>query len=580
MNANFSTSTRIFLPLILFLLIFSSTFAVASTFTSKAPLLVNEWSASTSWDKSNITPGTTNLVPTVGDDVIILDGHIIRADMTISIANLQIQGTLRFKQPNQITVAGDVVLSGRLAANNLILQPTSTFTFKDGGVMPVLAYGNVIVEIPSNSTLITDNINATSSSAFPGIRGSLKVKSGNLLINSIFDLTGLPVSIEGSAASITFGGENEIVRVNEFITLTHGGKLIIENIGKGVSPKRQGNITFPVGTPDNSIPAITTFTPVIINNKDSNTATFKGNFAVTVNHGIFKEGTEGTPLTTNAINKTWQVSLLSGESNATIRFGWNAGDELPGFNINNSTVAQFVNNRWDLLPVEILNTTNRRIGIAEVTGAVSANPPAGVDPTVYFPRYSILDGPLTTLPVELLSFKAVKKNAEVALTWETASEKNNTGFEVQSSTDGKNYERIGFVASANGTSSSLQRYAYTDKISNKEGLVYYRLKQIDLDGTFEFFTAKVVDLGRLGTAITAYPNPFRNQFELLLETASTEPAQISVTDITGKTVYAATLPVQRGANKLKVALDNQPAGLYMLKASTGNQTFTSKLLKH
>ena len=186
---------------------------------------------------------------------------------------------------------------------------------------------------------------------------------------------------------------------------------------------------------------------------------------------------------------------------------------------------------------------------------------------------------MTPLPVELVSFAAAKKNAEVLLTWETASEKNNTGFEVQASTDGKNYEALAFVASQNGNATSAQRYAYTHKTGNREGLMYYRLKQVDMDGTFEYYNAKVVDLGRFATTVNAFPNPFQNQFELNLTATAAETAQITVTDMAGKTVYQTAQKLQKGTNTLKVTLENQPAGLYLLKATTGNQTYTNRLVK-
>jgi hypothetical protein len=186
---------------------------------------------------------------------------------------------------------------------------------------------------------------------------------------------------------------------------------------------------------------------------------------------------------------------------------------------------------------------------------------------------------ITPLPVELTSFTAVKKAGEVSLAWETASEKNNTGFEVQISLDGKNYEALTFVASKNGNATSSQRYAFAHKTAGKEGLVYYRLKQVDMDGKFEYFTAKVVDLGRATASVNTFPNPFQNQFELNLTAATAEKSQITVTDMTGKTVYAAEQNLTKGANTLKVELKNQPAGLYLLKATTGNQTYTNRLVK-
>src|SRR5688572_5215656 len=186
---------------------------------------------------------------------------------------------------------------------------------------------------------------------------------------------------------------------------------------------------------------------------------------------------------------------------------------------------------------------------------------------------------LAPLPVELISFTAAKKTGEVALTWETASEKNNSGFEVQVSTDGKHYEALAFVASRNGNASNSQRYAYNHKTANKEGLVYYRLKQVDLNGESEYYTAKVVDLGRIASSVNTFPNPFQNSFELNLSAPATATADILVVDMTGKTVYTAKQELTKGANTIKVELSNQPAGIYLLKAAASNQTYTNRLVK-
>ena len=186
---------------------------------------------------------------------------------------------------------------------------------------------------------------------------------------------------------------------------------------------------------------------------------------------------------------------------------------------------------------------------------------------------------MTPLPVELVSFTAAKKNNEVALTWETASEKNNTGFEVQASADGKNYEALAFVASQNGNATSAQRYAYTHKTGNREGLMYYRLKQVDMDGTFEYYNAKVVDLGRLSFTASAYPNPFVDAFKVELQTTTSETATILLTDLTGKVIFHTQRDLAKGANVLEIGIKDQPAGLYLLKATTGNQTYINRLVK-
>ena len=88
----------------------------------------------------------------------------------------------------------------------------------------------------------------------------------------------------------------------------------------------------------------------------------------------------------------------------------------------------------------------------------------------------------TPLPVELISFSGNIINEETRLKWETATEINNSGFEIYSSNDGENWNYVSFV-SGNGNSTQLNRYNFTDSYNSGK---YYRLKQIDYNGQFEF----------------------------------------------------------------------------------------------
>jgi hypothetical protein len=87
------------------------------------------------------------------------------------------------------------------------------------------------------------------------------------------------------------------------------------------------------------------------------------------------------------------------------------------------------------------------------------------------------------VPVELTSFSSINEKNDVILNWITATETNNQGFEVQRKTNGE-YDRIGFVE-GHGTTTELQNYTFRDKDVNA-GSYYYRLKQVDYDGTFEY----------------------------------------------------------------------------------------------
>ncbi|QQS36127.1 MAG: T9SS type A sorting domain-containing protein [Ignavibacteriales bacterium] len=111
------------------------------------------------------------------------------------------------------------------------------------------------------------------------------------------------------------------------------------------------------------------------------------------------------------------------------------------------------------------------------------------------------------VPVELTSFKANVSDNNVSLNWETASELNNRGFEIQRLV-GEEFQVIGFVE-GNGTTSETNRYSYLDK-NLGEGTYSYRLKQIDFDGTFEY--SQVVEADVVSPVEFAleqnYPNPF------------------------------------------------------------------------
>jgi len=113
----------------------------------------------------------------------------------------------------------------------------------------------------------------------------------------------------------------------------------------------------------------------------------------------------------------------------------------------------------------------------------------------------------TFLPIELLSpLKANIKNQTAVLTWETATETNNEGFEIQKSRDGSNWEKIGWVA---GRGDALTSHAYTYRDENLlSGTTYYRFKQLDFDGTFTY--SNVVNVQQATTNISIHPNPVKN----------------------------------------------------------------------
>jgi hypothetical protein len=112
------------------------------------------------------------------------------------------------------------------------------------------------------------------------------------------------------------------------------------------------------------------------------------------------------------------------------------------------------------------------------------------------------------IPVELTSFSAEVSEQEIVLNWTTATELNNQGFEIDRSFDNETFEKIGFVPGF-GTTTESKSYSY--KIAEfASGIQYYRLKQIDFDGTYEY--SEVIEVEGINpvqfTLFQNYPNPF------------------------------------------------------------------------
>ena len=149
------------------------------------------------------------------------------------------------------------------------------------------------------------------------------------------------------------------------------------------------------------------------------------------------------------------------------------------------------------------------------------------------------------LPVVLTVFTAqAAHNRDAQLSWNTASEVNSASFEVERSLDGAAYAKIGEVA-AQGTTPTAHAYAFTDAgiAARAQGPVYYRLRQVDLDGTATYSPVRTVRFTKAATlALGLYPNPATASTNLDLSALPvTGSYQVLVLDATGRQVLAATL---------------------------------------
>jgi hypothetical protein len=200
-------------------------------------------------------------------------------------------------------------------------------------------------------------------------------------------------------------------------------------------------------------------------------------------------------------------------------------------------------------------------------------PYMGADEDIAFP-----------LPVTLTSFTATAKTNDVLVSWTTASETNNKGFEVQRSIDGRNFEYVTFVKGA-GNSSRVINYNSTDAKAFEKAnstVLYYRLKQVDFNGEFSFSnTVKVTKNVAAANALTVYPNPFNAAYSVSFEAVNAGTVSLVMVDLQGKTVASHTSPVVKGSNTISFDnLNDLQTGVYFVKVTVDGETQVLKLVKN
>ena len=186
---------------------------------------------------------------------------------------------------------------------------------------------------------------------------------------------------------------------------------------------------------------------------------------------------------------------------------------------------------------------------------------------------------IAVLPVELTSFNALyhPENNYVDLNWITETEINNDFFTLERSIDGINFEIITTAPGA-GNSNTTLHYDYIDLLLNQTGNVYYRLKQTDFDGKFEYSKIVVVTIENL-SQINIYPNPFKNNFTIQLSLESSYPMNIEIIDYLGRIVYKSV--VNNVTENIEVSLEEQKlsSGTYFIKIFNETEYNIKKIKK-
>ncbi|MCV9385185.1 DUF2341 domain-containing protein [Reichenbachiella ulvae] len=184
-----------------------------------------------------------------------------------------------------------------------------------------------------------------------------------------------------------------------------------------------------------------------------------------------------------------------------------------------------------------------------------------------------------SLPVEFFDVQARRVNNEVIISWSTAMEENNDYFTIEKSLDNSHYEAIATIDGA-GQSSDILDYQFTDPHS-PEGLIYYRIKQTDYDGSSAYSKImKVTGQFQNGSTLSIYPNPALSSqvIKFSLSDLNTEQIELSLTSISGQIVYSETIQNTKRNLVHEIKTNHLPTGTYILSVVSQHQSFGEKVI--
>lgn len=245
------------------------------------------------------------------------------------------------------------------------------------------------------------------------------------------------------------------------------------------------------------------------------------------------------------------VSGVAGLDNATYRF---------------PKVTSAVDN---LVNIKMRSASNVVIENIEVTEPGSLS----------FRSFSYIEG--TFLPAKLASFTAKSMTTnKVVLNWSTSQEKDASHFTIEKSLNGKDFSDAGILFSI-GNSEVPQQYNFTDEIrTGEKGLIYYRLKLVDLDGQIQYSPIRLVRIGeeKANASILVYPNPVANELRVTLP-ATWHDKKVTIDIYTQNGVLAKRFVTNYASQTETINVRALTPGSYMIRSSNGTDTTSQHIIK-
>lgn len=513
------------------------------------------WSSTSTWNGGSV-PGSNDQVVISNGNTVTINTNAVCRNITIgtgsgSTATLQFDGFSRTLTVSS-TILGDILISsnGVLASTSGVVQTINlTGDFTNNGTF-------------TQGTSNTVNFNGTS---LHGILGSSSTFN-NLTISN--------------AGGIYLGANTT---VNNTLTLSSG---LLYTKSDTLTVNGNISVTSPGATKMIVLDDGTFFGRLKMNTGSNKSYTFPV--------GDTRSTDEYSPVT---------INLTSG-ANASAYLSINLKNQKDP---NNSSTADYLNRAWLVTPSGLTSFTY------DISLLYTSADVVGTESLIYFAKYdagvwTLLGQPNTatntftttgltsfsvftggdagTLPVTLQSLYSTVSGRNATISWVTASENNNSGFEVMRASVDKNgtegtFNTLGFVK-GNGTTTQQKSYSFTDNSLNT-GKYKYKLKQIDNNGNFEYFSLNgFIEIGLPGKYSVSqnYPNPFNPTTKIDFELPADSKISMVVFDISGREV-ARLLNNEfttAGFHTAEFDASKISSGIYFYRLTADNFSVTKKMM--
>lgn len=204
----------------------------------------------------------------------------------------------------------------------------------------------------------------------------------------------------------------------------------------------------------------------------------------------------------------------------------------------------------------------------------------GASNQTWLTGFSIVQLSNIALPVKFLSFIALKSGDDAKLSWTVENDVDNRYFELERSKDGREFKAFAKI-DALGNGKAVNTYSLTDvRISNVGSkVVYYRVKQVDKDGTITYSNIRNLGIERNGIAVSIYPNPARSITKLVFDAEKAGRGNVLIRDMNGKLVQQVASQFIAGVNQQELNVSNLAAGEYNVTITGTGFDHTLKLTK-